>query len=141
MRLERKGLLVGFFVLFLSIFLSFGGVWLFSNFYIYPFLESDVQKITADPLMIMSFLVGASMGMLIIAPINVASRLLFSKELKVKIIFMFMLSIGVIGSGMNISLFQLIIKPNNMIECPKKIGYKKNIMRDYVRDISQCEKF
>ncbi len=50
--------------------------------------------------------------------------------------------IGVlIGISVNYANYYLVIKPNNMIECPKKIGYKKNLMRDYVKDISQCEKF
>ncbi|GGK51314.1 hypothetical protein [Aliivibrio fischeri] len=47
----------------------------------------------------------------------------------------------IVGISVNYANYYLVIKPNNMIECPKKIGYKKNLMRDYVKDISQCEKF
>ena len=40
---------------------------------------------------------------------------------------------------MNLALYKWIIEPNNMIECPKRMGYKKNLMRDYVTDLSLCE--
>ncbi|MEF1285586.1 hypothetical protein QTN94_17015 [Vibrio sp. M250220] len=48
---------------------------------------------------------------------------------------------ALIGTGVNYANFYLVIKPNNMIECPEKAGYKKNLMRDYVSDLSLCEKF
>ena len=48
---------------------------------------------------------------------------------------------ALIGTGVNYANFYLVIKPNNMVECPEKAGYKKNLMRDYVSDVSQCEKF
>ena len=48
---------------------------------------------------------------------------------------------GVIGVVINIAIYNVVIKPNNMIECPPKIGYKKNLMRDYVVDLSLCERF
>lgn len=52
------------------------------------------------------------------------------------------LAIGMtIGTGVNYANYYWVIKPNNMIECPQKIGYKKNLMHDYVADISLCEKF
>ncbi len=47
---------------------------------------------------------------------------------------------AIIGISVNYANYFLVIKPNNMIECPKKIGYKKNLMRDYVTDLSRCEK-
>ena len=46
---------------------------------------------------------------------------------------------ALIGAGVNYANFYLVIKPNNMIECPEKAGYKKNLMRDYVTDLSLCE--
>ncbi|TCT59014.1 hypothetical protein, partial [Vibrio crassostreae] len=52
------------------------------------------------------------------------------------------IAIGVlIGISVNYANYYLIIKPNDMVECPSKIGYKKNLMSDYVVDITQCEKF
>ncbi len=48
---------------------------------------------------------------------------------------------ALIGTGVNYANFYLVIKPNNMIECPEKVGYKKNLMSDYVSDLSLCEKF
>ena len=47
---------------------------------------------------------------------------------------------ALIGVGVNYANLYIVIKPNNMIECPKKSGYKKNLMRDYVTDLSLCEK-
>ena len=141
MKLENKGVLVSAFIITLSIVFFFAGIWMFSKLYIYPLFESDVQKVIADPLIIVAFFVSASIGILIIAPINVASRLFYSRELKVKTIVIFMLSLGIIGIVANLSLYKLVIEPNHMIECPKNLGYKKNLMRDYVTDVSQCEKF
>lgn len=140
MRLENKGLLVSVFIIILSIIFFFGGLWMFSKFYVSPFLESDIKTVMADPLIVVSFLMGGSIGMVIITPINVASRLFRSRELKVKTIFIFMFSLGVIGAGANFALYKFVIEPNNMLECPKKIGNKKNLMRDYVTDLSLCEK-
>ncbi|WP_297474796.1 hypothetical protein [uncultured Photobacterium sp.] len=48
---------------------------------------------------------------------------------------------GVIGLVLNIAIYNVVIKPNNMIECPLQVGYKKNLMREYVTDLSLCEKF
>lgn len=47
---------------------------------------------------------------------------------------------GGIGLVLNVAIYHVVIKPNNMIECPPKFGYKKNLMRDYVSDLSLCEK-
>ncbi|MGF1827640.1 hypothetical protein L4D04_00335 [Photobacterium angustum] len=52
------------------------------------------------------------------------------------------LIIGVgLGVTINYARYHFIIEPNKMVECPKKIGYKKNLMREYVSDLSLCEKF
>ncbi|WP_237476306.1 hypothetical protein, partial [Vibrio eleionomae] len=48
---------------------------------------------------------------------------------------------SIVGLGINYSNYFFIIKPKNMVECPKKLGYKKNLMHEYVIDVSQCEKF
>lgn len=47
---------------------------------------------------------------------------------------------AIIGLSVNYANFYLVIKPHNMVECPEKAGYKKNLMRDYVMDLSLCEK-
>lgn len=141
MIIANKGLSAGYLIVFLSIILGCGGIWLIIDMYISPFLDSNLQKVMADPLMIVSFLIGASLGMMVLAPINVAYRCFFSRELRVKTIFVFMLCVGIFGSGMNLALYKWIIEPNHMIECPKKLGYKKNLMRDYVSDLSLCENF
>ena len=137
---ENKVLSVGYFLIFLSIILGFGGIWLIAHMYISPFFDSNLQKVIADPLMIVSFLIGGSLGLMVLAPINVACRYFLSRELRVKTIFIFMFCVGTFGSGMNLALYKWIIEPNHMIECPNKLGYKKNLMRDYVTDLSLCEK-
>lgn len=48
---------------------------------------------------------------------------------------------SIIGLSVNYANYYGVIKPNNMIECPAKFGYKKNLMSEYVTDISLCEKF
>ena len=48
---------------------------------------------------------------------------------------------ALIGTGVNYANFYLVIKPYKMVECPERVGYKKNLMRDYVSDLSLCEKF
>ena len=141
MSIENKSVSAGYLIIFLSVILGCGGIWLIVHMYISPFFDSNLQKVMADPLMIVSFLIGASLGMMVLAPINVACRYFFSRELRVKTIFIFMLCVGIFGSGMNLVLYKWIIEPNHMIECPKKLAYKKNLMRDYVSDLSLCEKF
>lgn len=55
-------------------------------------------------------------------------------------LYLSMLVGAIIGLSVNYANFYLVIKPNNMVECPEKVGYKKNLMRDYVSDLSLCEK-
>ncbi|MEZ8292423.1 hypothetical protein AB6D11_01070 [Vibrio splendidus] len=44
-----------------------------------------------------------------------------------------------IGVSVNYANYYGVIKPNNMLECPAKAGYKKNLMSKYVTDITACE--
>ncbi|APX09932.1 conserved membrane hypothetical protein [Vibrio jasicida] len=41
----------------------------------------------------------------------------------------------------NVILLHKVVPENGYELCPKKVGYKKNLLRDYVLDVSQCEKF
>lgn len=47
----------------------------------------------------------------------------------------------IFGVCINYANYHYVIEPNGMVECPAKVGYKKNLMRDYVTDISLCKKF
>lgn len=62
------------------------------------------------------------------------------KKESVKWFYLPMVLGALIGICVNYANYYYVIKPNNMIECPKNIGYKKNLMRDYVTDLSLCEK-
>ena len=94
MSVERKGVSVGYLIIILSVVIGCVGIWLIFYMYISPLFESNLQKVIADPLMIVSFLIGASLGMMVLAPINVACRFFLSRELKIKTIFVFMLCVG-----------------------------------------------
>jgi hypothetical protein len=72
---------------------------------------------------------------------NTISRLFRGRELNIKTIAILLFIFGAGGVGANASIYIFVINPNNMLECPKKSGYKENLMRDYVSDISLCEKF
>lgn len=48
---------------------------------------------------------------------------------------------SILSLSVNHANFYLVIKLNNMLECPEKADYKKNLMLDYVTDLSLREKF
>lgn len=137
-----KGLLMGWWIIFASILAFVGGVWMANNVYITPLTDVNTSKLMADPFVLISFVSGSTIGFLVvIAPLNTISRLFRGGELQIKTIAILLCIFGVGGAGANAALYHFVITPNNMIECPTKIGYKKNLMRDYVTDISLCEKF
>jgi hypothetical protein len=105
-----------------------------------PLLSDTVDIIHADPFMYMSFIFGASFSFMMLSSLNIVSRLYFSKELKIQTFIIISVLLGFIGMGLNITIFNQVINPNGLIECPNKIGYKKNLLKDYVVDIRQCEK-
>ena len=45
---------------------------------------------------------------------------------------------AIMGMVFNYANYFIIIKPNNMIECPSSTGYKSNLLKDYVKNINQC---
>ncbi len=126
--------------IFLSFIFGVLALLLTNAFYIEPFLTQP-NKVTADPIGFMAFIVGASMGFFIIAFPNTLHRLIRDREIPVRVIYIWLASCGILATSANELLYQVVIKPNHMIECPLKLGYKKNLMRDYVLDASQCERF
>lgn len=132
--------LAGFLRIIVSITLPILGISLANVFYIKPFFTSP-SEVTADPTSFMSLVFGASIGLLIIALPNLIFRLVKGKEIPVRFIYIALVSFGILAVVANQLLYEVVIKPNHMIECPLKLGYKKNLMRDYVLDISQCERF
>lgn len=47
---------------------------------------------------------------------------------------------GMFGLGVNYANYFMVIKPLNLKACPLIPGYRKNLLIDYVKDISECEK-
>ncbi len=138
---QLKGLLMGWWVIFASILAFVGGVWIANYIYISPLVNVNVNKLMADPLMFISFVSGSTIGFLVVvAPLNTISRLFRGGELHIKTIVILLCIFGVSGVGANAALYHFVITPNYMIECPPQIGYKKNLMREYVSDLSLCEK-
>ncbi|HHB1592699.1 TPA: hypothetical protein ACN976_000806 [Vibrio campbellii] len=129
-------------------------IWTYWAFYIKQLYIHD-EQLVADPLYIMSVFFGVSLtvgGILAVIPFiyfalwwkvgKIAPlKDLVTPKLSLKII----LTLMVIGAGFafvsNIILLHKVIPDNGYELCPKKVGYKKNLLRDYVLDVSQCEKF
>ena len=128
------------FLILLSLCFLIGSCILFYNMFLSPLLSDTVDIIHADPFMYMSFIFGASFSFMMLSSLNIVSRLYFSKELKIQTFIIISVLLGFIGMGLNITIFNQVINPNGLIECPNKIGYKKNLLKDYVVDIRQCEK-
>ncbi len=130
----------GLFIIISSFGLAILGGWLTKVSYITP-LFGEPEKVLADPIGFMSFMLGGGIGLCLICFPNVLSRLIRDKEIPVRAIYIWLASCGILATFANELLYQVVIQPNHMIECPLKLGYKKNLMRDYVLDISQCERF
>ena len=139
MRLDNKGFFVKLLVFFSSMGFGVCGCLLVKVTYIEPFFISGVGKFLADPFFITSFIFGASAGMLIFAPINVVYRLFRKRSIVEKAMWVFIGCFGIAGFFANIAVYQYVIKPKEMIICPREFGYKKNLMRFYVTDLSLCK--
>ena len=139
MNIKNNKLIKNVFLIFLSLaFASLGGVLLRFN-YIEPFFFPETKKVLADPLLIMGFVMGVSSGFPLLAPVNIFFRLFIGRDLKGKTIFALAFIFGVAGFFANIALYQYVIKPKEMIICPREFGHKKNLMRFYVTDLSLCK--
>ncbi len=62
-----------------------------------------------------------------------------------KLLYKILIISFIIGGSLafvsNVILIYTIIPEHGYVLCPKKIGYKKNLLRDYVLDPNQCERF
>ncbi|SIO95919.1 hypothetical protein VSP9026_03672 [Vibrio spartinae] len=76
-----------------------------------------------------------------LAPLNSCFRLVYKRELNIKILYAIPLLAGCLSAFLNFQIYQQIITPQGLVECPKQAGYKKNLLRNYVKNIQQCEKF
>lgn len=120
------------------VFSAFGW-WLAYEFYISP-LSNVGEKVSADPIYIFSFVFGASIGFFAFAPL-VIRHTIAKGNFNNKVFLSYLFAFGIAGTIGNAALYKSVIKPSNMIECPKSSGYKSNLLRDYVLDKNQCESF
>jgi len=111
----------------------------FSHFFIRPFFYSDVV-ISADPYFFMSLLLGSSSGFFLTAPFNVIYRHIKGVDIPVKNLVAITLFFGGVAVLMNQLIYQLLIYPNDLVECPAGLGYKENLLTDYVTNVTFCEK-
>ena len=120
--------------------LCFSGValWVYYGLFLRSILVDNVTNIYFDPFYGISFLFLASMGFLLLLPLNVLCGIFYKRDLKIKSVGIALILFGVLGTGVNY-LNSLIISDDHYIQCPSKIGYKKNLLRNYVKDIRQCE--
>ncbi len=154
---NMKDALRAIFIVLLCISIGILSYWLYWKFYIRQ-LVAPLANIMGDPLYMMSIIFGVSLAMggcavfaslLIIYEWKIQKKITLrldqSKILTLAFIKRFILIMAILGGGFafvsNIILLHKIIPENDYVLCPKKIGYKKNLMRDYVLDASQCERF
>ncbi|HIF9097008.1 TPA: hypothetical protein ACX6PR_001322 [Photobacterium damselae] len=117
-----------------------------------------MKNLVGDPLYIISIVFGLSLSMGVILLLasfliiycwfiqrNITLKLNKIDGLKisnVKKIFYIVAIIGGMGAFIsNIILIHKIIPEHGYVLCPKKVGYKKNLLRDYVLDPRKCERF
>lgn len=73
---QLKGLLMGRWVIFLSILAFIGGAWIVNYIYITPLTNVNVNKLIADPFMFISFVSGSTIGFLVVITLlNTISRI------------------------------------------------------------------
>lgn len=111
----------------------------FTHFFIRPFFFSDIV-ISADPYFLMSLLLGSSSGFFLMAPFNVVYRHIKGVDIPVKSLVFVTLFFGCVAVLMNQLIYQLVIYPNDLVECSAELGYKENLLTDYVADVIFCEK-
>ena len=123
----------------ISILIGWLGYLVMMVVYIEPLFIPDTNKFLADPLFIVSFITGAGIGLTLFTTMNGISRLYRGRPFKEKIMFIVVGCFSLFGFFTNIAVYQYVINPKEMIICPREFGYKKNLMRFYVTDLSLCK--
>lgn len=146
-----------FFIIAASIlmpFISALSLWSYWTLVIKQVIAPSTELI-GDPVYAMSaffgasLFIGASAGFFSIYNVMLCVRekriFQLSREIKRQKFYKGVIILAIAGGGLafisNIILLHKIIPDNGYVLCPKKIGYKKNLLRDYVVDVSQCEKY
>ena len=127
------------FMLICSIAMGWLGYFLMMVTYIEPLFVADTNKFLADPFLIVSFMSGAGIGMCLLVPVNFICRLCRGRPFRERNTWIIIGCFSVVGFFANIAVYQYVIKPKEMIICPREFGYKKNLMRFYVTDLSLCK--
>ncbi len=129
-------------------------LWCYWVFYVKQLISPPLE-VTGDPLYVTSILFGMSLsvfGLMAIQPficINIWIKLrritLLKDVVNPKTVMRVIVITAILGGSFafvsNIILLHKVIPEHGYILCPKKIGYKKNLLRDYVLDLNQCEQF
>ncbi|HIF9137414.1 TPA: hypothetical protein ACX6QO_001913 [Photobacterium damselae] len=139
--------------LLMAIIGGFSG-WSYLKIYVFNLFIPSLDLI-GDPTYIMSLFFGACLFLGgFILPFTIVQTYLWihkktifrlAKVINAKYFRLCVIALGIMGGGFasvsNIILLHKIIPDNGYVLCPKKIGYKKNLLRDYVLDPGKCERF
>ncbi|HIF9097004.1 TPA: hypothetical protein ACX6PR_001326 [Photobacterium damselae] len=148
---QKVGLIIA---MFIFPFLGATCFWVFWDAYVAQILNPS-SEIIGDPFYIISIAFGASVFIGgfsgVFALVNlflcIKEKQIFRLASAIDVSYfrkgILILAIG--GGGFafisNIILIHKIIPEDGYVLCPKKVGYKKNLLRDYVLDPSKCERF
>ncbi|EPT9251227.1 hypothetical protein ACVTNF_003431 [Photobacterium damselae] len=155
-RFAIKEIIISLIVVSGNILIGLGSAWLYWKYYIKQIFHPSISLV-GDPLYFMSLLFGFSLSIgfcAIIASVFIIHKWIKKKRIRLKpydgerkntSLMKLWLIVATTGSLLsftsNIILLQKIVPEYGYVLCPKKIGYKKNLLRDYVLDLNQCERF
>ncbi|QXC55607.1 hypothetical protein KSS82_04775 [Vibrio mimicus] len=126
------------FVYVLAVAFFIGGFGFFSHIFIWPFFDVSPEVVSADPYYFVSLILGLSAGFFMMAPVNILSKHLRGKELKITTLAIVSMSFGVFALVLNMFLYSEVISPLGLTECNARAGYNKNLLTDYVKNIESC---
>ncbi|GEM_PF-4845532 len=126
------------FIYILAITFFIGGFGFFSHLFIWPFFNVSPEIVSADPYYFVSLILGVSAGFFMMAPVNILSKHLRGKELKIKTLAIISIFFGMSALVLNILLYSKVISPLGLTECSARAGYNKNLLIDYVKNIEDC---
>ena len=107
----------------------------------YPLISSNDGLVLYEPIGFMLGILYSGFFALLIIFSHRLLEVVFLKSIEFpKVAVRNMFAFGfVFGFLVNHGNYYLVIKPNEYIECPVEIGYKKNLMYKYVSDIKFCD--
>ncbi|MCW8346884.1 hypothetical protein MD535_12835 [Vibrio sp. ZSDZ65] len=112
--------------------------WVCTSF-LFPFVF-DVTKVLYEPIGYISGILFAGFFSILLVFGYRFVEVTFLKEVKptnkqLKVSFVTGLIFGVF---VNYATYSLIIEPKGLMECPAELGYKNNLMSEYVIDLKEC---